>query len=51
MEKEVEAKEAYDRSQIPFTEDIKRNAEQVRRRKEVAEREEYFAKRIVPKHE
>ena len=50
-EKEVEAVEALQRSQIPFTEDMKRNAEQVRRRKENEEREAIYAGNLIPKNE
>ena len=43
--------EALERSKIPFTEDMKRNAEQERRRKENQDREEFYAKNIAPKYE
>lgn len=48
-EKRVEAKEAFQRSQIPFYEDIKREADQVKRREENEAREGMFANSVVEK--
>ena len=48
-EKRVEAKEAFQRSQIPFYEDIKREADQVKRRAENEVREEKFANSVAEK--
>lgn len=48
-EKIVEAKEAFQRSQIPFYEDIKREADQVKRRGENEVREDKFAKSVIEK--
>ena len=45
----IEAKEAFKRSQIPFYEDMKREADQIKRREENEVREGLFAHSVAEK--